>query len=136
MTMKRILLTLIILVTLSSSALCQKTLTQCSDSGKKDTTSVINAQQAFLISATFKRMLLLDKQVTLLSNINEKNALQKSEYEGVIESHERTISLLNQQAKENSQMLSEENKRKKHWRNATFVTSGLLLMTWAMIVYL
>jgi hypothetical protein len=134
--MKQILLTLIILATLSSSGLSQKTLTQCSDSGTKDTTSVINAHQAFLISATFKRMLYLDKKVDLLTNLNEQNAVQKLKYKGIIDTHEKTISLLQEDARKNSQMLSDESRRKKKWRNATFVTSGLLLLTWGMIVYL
>ena len=134
--MKQILLTLIILATLSSSSISQKTLTQCSDSGKKDTTSVINAHQAFLISATFKRMLYLDKKVVLLTNLDEQNAIQKSKYKGIINTHENTISLLQEQARQNAQLLADENRKKKKWRNATFVTSGLLLLTWGMIVYL
>lgn len=81
-------------------------------------------------------MLYLDKKVELLTNLNEQNAIQKSKYKGIIDTHEKTISLLQEEVKQNSQTLSDENRRKKKWRNATFVTSGLLLLTWGMIVYL
>ena len=81
-------------------------------------------------------MLYLDKKVDLLTNLNEQNAVQKLKYKGIIDTHEKTISLLQEDARKNSQMLSDESRRKKKWRNATFVTSGLLLLTWGMIVYL
>jgi PDZ domain-containing secreted protein len=134
--MKRILLTLITLVTLSSSSISQKTLTQWSDSGTKDTTSAINAHQAFLISATFKRMMYLDKKVELLTKVNEANTLQKSQYKGIIEAQDKSISLLNEVIAKEKQSLADENRRKKHWRNATFISAGLLIATWAMIVAL
>lgn len=111
-------------------------MTQWSDSGVKDTTSVINAHQAFLISATFKRMIYLDKKVELLTKVNEANALQKSQYKSIIEAQDKSISLLNEQVKQNELILADENRRKKHWRNATFISAGLLIATWAMIVAL
>ncbi len=81
-------------------------------------------------------MLYLDKKVELLTNLNEQNDVQKLKYKGIIDAYENTISLLQEDARKNSQTLSDENRRKKKWRNATFVTSGLLLLTWGMIVYL
>lgn len=81
-------------------------------------------------------MLYLDKKVVLLTDVNEQNALQKSQYKGIIDSQDKSIALLNEQIAREKQSLSDENKRKKHWRNATFISAGLLIGTWLMIVYL
>ena len=81
-------------------------------------------------------MLYLDKKVELLTNINEQNALQKSQYKGIIDAQDKSIVLLNDQIAHEKQLLADENRRKKHWRNATFISAGLLIGTWLMIVYL
>lgn len=78
----------------------------------------------------------LDKKVELLTKVNEANTLQKSQYKGIIEAQDKSISLLNEVIAQEKQSLADENRRKKHWRNATFISAGLLIATWAMIVAL
>lgn len=78
----------------------------------------------------------LDKKVELLTKVNEANTLQKSQYKVIIETQDKSISLLNEVIAQEKQALANENRRKKHWRNATFISAGLLIATWAMIVAL
>lgn len=127
MTMLRTLIILITALTLSSSGTCQMTLTPWTTSGEKDTTSSINAHQAFLISATFKRMIYLDAKVESLLKYSAIDKQKISEYKEVISIQDNSIQQLNKSLQETQKLLVDEENKKKMWRRLCLIPSGIII---------
>ena len=123
MTIKRIFITLTMIMTLLNSADCQTILTPCKSCGEKDTTFKINPSEAFLISATFKRMNYLEAKSGMLIDLNSQNEAEIKKYKELV-SH--NVSLIAQKDAELSiikEQKQSETMRKIAWRKATFISA-------------
>lgn len=125
--MLRTLIILITALTLSSSGTCQMTSTPWTTSGEKDTTSSINAHQAFLISATFKRMIYLDRQVESLLKYSAIDKQKISEYKQAISIQDNSIQQLSKSLQETQGFLIDEERKKKMWRRLCLIPSGIII---------
>ena len=128
MNIKRIFTTVILTMTLLVSATCQKTLTPCQDSGRKDTSFTINSYQAFLISATFKRMNYLQEKSILQDSLSINYEVQKQKYKSLVTLYETQKKLHATEKQMIVEKYELELDRKRKWRMATILTgAGLLL---------
>ena len=123
MTIRHIFTTLMMIMTLLSSADCQKILTPCKSCGEKDTIFKINPSQAFLISSTFKRMIYLEGKSDMLIELNKENEAQIKKYKDLNAVNE---SLKLQKDAELSVLRHDmeiETSKKIAWRKATFIAA-------------
>lgn len=123
MTIRHIFTTLIMIMTLLSSADCQTILTPCKSCGEKDTTFKINPSEAFLISATFKRMIYLNGKSDMLIELNSQNQAEIKKYKELVDYN---VSLIAQKDAELSlirQQMQSETMKKIAWRKATFISA-------------
>ena len=128
MNIKRIFTTVILITTLLVSATCQETLTPCQDSGRKDTTFTIISYQAFLISATFKRMNYLQQKSILQDSLSINYEIQKQKYNSLVSLYETQKKLHAIEKQMIVEKYELELDRKRKWRMATVLTgAGLLL---------
>ena len=128
MNIKRIFTTVILITTLLVSATCQETLTPCQDSGRKDTSFTISSYQAFLISATFKRMNYLQEKSILQDSLSINYEVQKQKYKSLTVLYEEQKKL---HAIEKEMIVGKyelELDRKRKWRMATIITGASLAL--------
>lgn len=98
-------------------------MTPCKSCGEKDTTFKINPSEAFLISATFKRMIYLDGKSDMLIELNSQNQAEIKKYKELVD---HNVSLIAQKDAELSlirQQMQSETMKKIAWRKATFISA-------------
>lgn len=128
MNIKRIFTTVILTTTLLVSATCQETLTPCQDSGRKDTSFTISSYQAFLISATFKRMNYLQEKSILQDSLSINYEVQKQKYNSLVTLYETQKKLHATEKQMIVEKYQTELDRKRKWRMATVLTGASLVL--------
>lgn len=89
----------------------------------KDTTFKINPSQAFLISATFKRMNYLEDKSDCLTNLNAQNEAQIKKYKELINHNVLLIAQKDAELSLIKEQKQSETMKKIAWRKATFIAA-------------